>query len=79
MFKTPLCLTLAAALLVGTVGCKEKKKPALKPGELSQVQKDELRKKALDNYKKLVERYPKSPYTAQAEERIQALTPPPKK
>jgi len=32
-----------------------------------------LRRKAVDNYKKLIEKYPDSPHAEKAQERIQAL------
>ena len=73
MLKTLLNLTLIAIL---ATACSKKKAPALKPGELSEAQKADLRAKALANYKKLVEKYPDSPNAEQAKARIQALTPP---
>ena len=73
MLKTLLNLTLIALL---ATACSKKKAPALKPGELSEAQKADLRAKALANYKKLVEKYPDSPNAEQAKARIQALTPP---
>ena len=76
ILKTFLTLTLVALL---ATACSKKSKPALAPGELSEAQKTELRKKALDNYKKLVEKYPDSPNAEKAKERVQALTPPAKK
>ena len=76
MLKTLLNLTLAALL---AAACSKPKPPALKPGELSEAQKADLRAKALANYKKLVEKYPDSPNVDAAKGRIQALAPPPKK
>ena len=73
MLKTLLNLTLIALL---ATACSKKKALALKPGELSEAQKADLRAKALANYKKLVEKYPDSPNAEQAKARIQALTPP---
>ena len=70
MLKTLLNLTLIALL---ATACSKKKKTALPPGELSEVQKTELRTKAVANYKKLVEKYPDSPNAEKAKERIQAL------
>jgi hypothetical protein len=74
ILKTLLTLTLVALL---ATACSKKTKPVLVPGELSEAQKTELRKKALDNYKKLVEKYPDSPNAEKAKERIQALSPAP--
>ena len=73
MLKTLLNLTLIALL---ATACSKKKAPALKPGELTEAQKADLRAKAFANYKKLVEKYPDSPNAEQAKARIQALTPP---
>ena len=73
MLKTLLNLTLIVLL---ATACSKKKAPALKPGELSEAQKADLRVKALANYKKLVEKYPDSPNAEAAKARIQALTPP---
>lgn len=72
MLKTLLHLTLIALL---ATACSKKKKATLAPGELSEAQKTELRAKALANYKKLVEKYPDSPNTEKAKERVQALSP----
>ena len=66
-------LALVAVLGVALTSCKSKKAETLKPGELSEAQKIELRKKAVENYKKLVEKYPDSPHAEKAQERIQAL------
>ncbi len=79
MLKNILHLALAVGLVAGSVGCKSKKPVALKPGELTEAQKADLKKKALDNYKKLVEKYPDSEHAAKAQERIKALAPPTKK
>ena len=73
MLKTLLNLTLTALL---AAACSKPKPPALKPGELSEAQKTELRNKALANYKKHVEKYPDSPNAEAAKARIQALAPP---
>ena len=73
MLKTLLQLTLIALL---ATACSKKKNTALAPGELSEAQKTDLRTKALANYKKLVEKYPDSPHTEKAKERIQALAGP---
>ena len=72
MLKTLLQLTLIGLL---AAACSKPKPPALKPGELSEAQKTELRNKALANYKKLVEKYPDSPNAEKAKARIQALAP----
>jgi hypothetical protein len=66
-------LILVAVFGVTLTSCKSKNEPALKPGEISETQKVELKKKAVENYKKLVEKYPESPHAEQAKERIQAL------
>jgi hypothetical protein len=79
MLKKTLHLALLAALAISAVSCKEKKKGALPPGTVTEAQKAELRKKALDNYKKLAAKYPDSEHAAQAQERIQTLAPPGKK
>ena len=73
MLKHLSHLALAAVLGVALVSCKSKKPETLKPGELTEAQKADLLKKAADNYKKLVERYPESPHVEKAKERIQAL------
>ena len=73
-------LVLAVLFVLASASCKSKKVETLKPGELTEAQKVELRKKAAENYKKLVEKYPESPHAEKAKERIQALgTPTPKK
>ena len=74
MLKTLLNLTLIALL---ATACSKKKAPALKPGELTEAQKADLRAKAFANYKKLVEKYPDSENVDKAKERIHALAPPP--
>lgn len=78
MLKKTLFLALLAAFATGAAACKKKPPEKLPPGTLTETQKAELRKKAHDNYKKLVEKFPESPYAAQAQERMKALTPPKK-
>mgnify|MGYP003576251442 CR=1 FL=1 len=73
MLKHLSHLPLVAVLGFVVTSCKSKKAETLKPGELSETQKIELRKKAVENYKKLVEKYPDSPHAQKAQERIQAL------
>ena len=73
MLKQLLPLTLAALLCSGT-GCQKKRAPVLKPGELTDAQRTELRQKALVNYKKLVEKYPDSPHAGEAKVRVDVLT-----
>ena len=73
MLKYLSHLALAALLAVASASCKSKKVETLKPGELTEAQKADLRKKAVDNYKKLIEKYPDSPHAEKAQERIQAL------
>ena len=74
MLKTLINLTVIALM---ATACSKKKPEALKPGELSEAQKADLRAKALANYKKLVEKYPDSPNVDAAKTRIQALAPAP--
>jgi hypothetical protein len=69
-----LCLAFAASSL----GCKEKK-PVLKPGELTQEQKDKLKQNALKAYGQIVKDYPDSPHAAEAKQRVEALSGPPQK
>lgn len=76
MLKTLLRLTFIGLL---AAACSKPKPAALKPGELSEAQKTELRTKALANYKKLVEKYPDSPHLEEAKAKVQALAPPGKK
>jgi outer membrane protein assembly factor BamD (BamD/ComL family) len=73
MLKHLSHLALAAVLGVVLTSCKSKKTETLKAGELSEAQKIELRRKAVENYKKLIEKYPESPHAEKAKERIQAL------
>ena len=73
MLKHLSHFALVAVLGFVLTSCKSKKAETLKPGELSEVQKIELRRKAVENYKKLVEKYPDSPHAQKAQERIQAL------
>jgi TolA-binding protein len=69
---------MAVALVFAvSAGCKQKKPMAPKAGELTEVQKAELINKARANYKTLVDRYPDSPFAAQAQERLKALGPAP--
>jgi outer membrane protein assembly factor BamD (BamD/ComL family) len=70
-YLSHLALVVAFGFFLNS--CKSKKAETLKPGEISEAQKIELRKKAVDNYKKLVEKYPDSPHAEKAQERIQAL------
>ncbi len=73
MLKTLLNLMLIAIL---ATACTKKKATKAAPGELTEVQKTELKNKALANYKKLVEKYPESPDAEKAKARIQALAGP---
>ena len=75
MLKHLSHLALVAVLGFALTSCKSKKAETLPPGELSEAQKIELRRKAVDNYKKLVEKYPDSPHAEKAKERIQQLGP----
>lgn len=74
MFKQILPLALLAALSCGGVACKKSAKTTAQPGELTEAERVELRAKALENYKKLVEKYPDSPHAAEAAERIRELS-----
>lgn len=78
MLKKLSPLTLILVLLAGPTACKSQKKGAPKAGELSEAKKAELRARAVKEYQKLVERYPDSARAAEAQARIQALTPPKK-
>jgi len=66
---------VAIAVVLGFVlaSCKSKQAGTLNAGELTEAQKIELRKKAVENYQKLIEKYPESPHAEQAKERIQQL------
>jgi len=73
MLKPLLCLTLAAAFSLALVACKTKRTESVQPGELSEAEKAERKAKALEWYKRLIEKYPESPHAEQAKERIQQL------
>ena len=66
------------ALAFGSVACKSKPKP-LKPGELSQVEKDKLRLTAINAYGRIVKDFKESPHYAEAEARLKVLQPAKKK
>lgn len=75
MLKHLSRFALVILLAIASASCKSKKVETLRPGELSEAQKIELRKKAVANYQKLVEKYPDSPHAEKAKERIQQLGP----
>ena len=75
MLKNAVQIALVVLLAAGGAACGKKKAATLPPGEITEAQKTDLRKKALANYKKLVEKYPDSENVDKAKERIQALAP----
>jgi hypothetical protein len=75
MLKHLSRFALVILLAIASASCKSKKVETLRPGELSEAQKIELRRKAVENYTKLVERYPDSPHAEKAKERILQLGP----
>ena len=76
MLKPIINLALIVLFAAGGTACTKKAVPVRNSGELTEVQKSELRGKALANYKKLVDKYPDSENVDKAKERIQTLTPP---
>ena len=75
IFKNAVQIAFVVLLAAGGAACGKKKAATLPPGESTEAQKTDLRKKALANYKKLVEKYPDSENVDKAKERIQALAP----
>jgi hypothetical protein len=71
-----LKFALLGALLISTsalsVGCKKKPRP-LKPGELSEKDKTELRTKAIAHYERIAKDYPDHAHAEDAKKRAQAL------
>ena len=80
MLKALLQFALVAALATSSTGCRKKGATTnAAPGTLTEAQRADLLNKARENYKKLVEKYPDSPYAAQAQERLSALPPAPRR
>ena len=77
-----ICLVLTVALSAGLVSCEQKKTAAQIHAEKEAAWKAEKKERAVKFYRDLVQRYPDSPYAAQAKARLAALgaagTPKPK-
>ena len=71
MLKKFVLLLLAAAMSFGATACK--KKPKDNTEEKKKAFQAEQRKKAIDNYQKLVQKYPDSEWAPKAQQRLQTL------
>jgi hypothetical protein len=76
MLKHSLHLLLAAAVCFGAGACKNKQTDAQKRAAEDQKWREQQRQKAIAYYSELVEKFPDSPYTAEAKEKLQQLGPP---
>lgn len=76
MLRPFLHLLLAAALCFGASACKKKQTDAQKRAADDQKWREQQRQKAITYYSELVEKFPDSPFAAQAREKLQQLGPP---
>jgi uncharacterized protein HemX len=73
MLRKFLALALIAALAGGAVGCKKEKTQAELQAEKTKVFREKQKKAAAQAYQDLVDKYPDSPYTEQAKQKVQEL------
>lgn len=74
--KTALHLFLLAAVVAfGSAACSKQKTQAQLNAEREKVWREQQRQKAVRYYTELVEKYPDSPFTEQAKERLEQLGP----
>ena len=67
-------VALVLALPLATFACKKKPVPE-NLAERAKVFRERQRKEAIKAYSALIEKYPESPYTEKARERLQQLGP----
>ncbi len=75
MLKKSLHLWLAALLCFGAAACEKKKTKAQLTAEDEKKWQVQQRQRAAKYYKELVEKFPDSPFAAQAKEKLQQLGP----
>ncbi len=73
MSKTLPFLLLAALMATGPIGCEQKKTAAQLHAEKEAVWRTDKHQKAIKYYQDLAQKYPDSPYAAQAKERLAAM------
>ena len=73
MLKYPLYLLLAVALCFGAVACKSKQTQAQLNAEKEKGWREQQRQRAVKYYSELAEKYPDSPFAAQAKQKLQQL------
>ena len=76
MLKNSLHLLLAVLLCFGAAACKKKQTQAQAHAEKEKVWREQQRQKAIKYYSELAEKFPESPFAAQAKEKLQQLGPP---
>ncbi|HEV7868394.1 MAG TPA: tetratricopeptide repeat protein [Chthoniobacteraceae bacterium] len=75
MFKRIVRLLVLALVISGATACKEKQTQAQQTAADEKIWREQQTAKARKAYQDLIKNYPDSPFTAEAQQKLQALGP----